>query len=93
MRLIDDAYQAAGLPIRELPAAAVKEHAGDEHGIVGHRHMPAAGQRHEACVRQPPHRDTGLAGPQHPVPAPQPMVTGTLAGTVPVKTSRSARIA
>ena len=68
MRLIDDAYQAAGLPIRELPAAAVKEHAGDEHGIVGHRHVPAAGQRHEARVRQPPHRDAGLAGRQHPVP-------------------------
>ena len=63
MRLIDDAYQAAGLPIRELPAAAVKEHAGDEHGIVGHRHVPAAGQRHEARLRQPPHRDAGLAGP------------------------------
>ena len=68
MRLIDDAYQAAGLPIRELPAAAVKEHAGDEPGIVGHRHVPAAGQRHEPSVRQPPHRDAGLAGPQQPVP-------------------------
>jgi predicted dehydrogenase len=63
MRLIDDAYQAARLPIRELPGAAVKEHRRDEPGIVGHRHVPAAGQRHEARVRQPPHRDAGLAGP------------------------------
>jgi predicted dehydrogenase len=67
MRLIDDAYQAAGLPIRELPVAALEEHSGDEPGIIGHRHMPAAGQRHEPRVRQPPHRDLGLAGPQQPV--------------------------
>jgi len=68
MRLIDDAYQAARLPIRQLPVAALKEHPGDEPGIVGHRHVPAAGQRHQARVRQPPHRDVGLAGRQHPVP-------------------------
>jgi predicted dehydrogenase len=43
MRLIDDAYHAAGLPIRELPVATLQEHPRDEPGIVGHRHMPAAG--------------------------------------------------
>ena len=68
MRLIDDAYQAAGLPVRELPATAVEEHAGDESRVVGHRHVPAAGQRHEPRVRQSPHGDAGLAGPQQPVP-------------------------
>jgi predicted dehydrogenase len=69
MRLIDDAYLAAGLPLRELPAAgaAVEEHAGDESGIVGHRHVAAARQRHEPRVRQPLPRDGGLAGPQQPV--------------------------
>ena len=71
MRLIDDAYQAAGLPVREgplPPAAAVEEDRRDQPGIVSHRHVPAAGQRHEPGVRQPPHRDAGLAGPQQPVP-------------------------
>jgi predicted dehydrogenase len=68
MRLIDAAYEAAGLPIRELPVAALQEHRRDEPGIVGHRHVPAAGQRHQARVRQPPHRDAALARPQHPVP-------------------------
>jgi predicted dehydrogenase len=68
MRLIDGAYQGAGLPVRELPGAAVQEHRGDESGIVGHRHVPAAGQRDVPRVRQLAQRDAGLTGPQQPVP-------------------------
>jgi predicted dehydrogenase len=69
MRLIDAAYLAAGLPVREgaLPAAAVQQHLRHESRVVAHRHVPAAGQRHEPRVRHPAHGEAGLAGRQHPV--------------------------
>jgi predicted dehydrogenase len=69
MRLIDDAYQAAGLPVREgaLPAAAGQQHLRHESRVVAHRHVPAAGQRHEPRVRHPAHGDAGLARWQYPV--------------------------
>jgi predicted dehydrogenase len=72
MRVIDDVYRAASLPVRgaRLRAfAAVQQHLRDEVRVVGHRHVPTAGQRDEPRVRQPPHGDAGLARRQQAVPA------------------------
>jgi predicted dehydrogenase len=66
MRLIDDAYQATGLPPRGSPlrrptlplagvwrgaSRALEQHPRDESRVVGHRHVPAADQRHEPGLR------------------------------------------
>ena len=75
MRVIDDAYRAAGLPLRgfagepsgNLPVAGLQQHPGDELGSIGHRHVPAAGEQDEARVRNVLAGDVRLADREQPV--------------------------